>query len=76
MLFNTREMLGNLPGAHETRLATINLLLTIVPDGVNPNYAEMIGQAEVIAEEAAKLFGADYSPFIRMMNDWRERKGL
>ena len=74
--FNTREMLGNYSGAHEARLATILLLISLGPDGVNPKYAEMIGHAETIAEEAAELFGSDYSQFIKMMHNWRDRKGL
>lgn len=74
--FNTREMLGNYSGAHEARLATALLLITMGPEGVNPRYAEMIAQAEIIAQEATELFGDDYSNFIKMMHDWRDRKGL
>lgn len=73
---NTREMLGDYSGAHEARLATTLLLITMGPNGVNSKYAEMIAQAEVIAKEAAELFGDDHSNFIKMMHDWRDRKGL
>ncbi len=74
--FNTREMLGNYSGSHEARLATILLLITMGPDGVNSEYAEMIAGAEDIAKESAELFGDDYSNYIKMMHDWRDRKGL